>query len=91
MKQTASLVFALSSTAAGCSKPKPVVVLDGWWNADFAKNSCVQTNHWQRENADIIARVGCAAVTACPEMMRRFEGCAGDPVQEVREFETELV
>jgi len=47
---------------AACSKPAPVVVLDSWWNVDYAKQWCNNRNP-----------------------------CFPDPVQGVREFETELV
>jgi hypothetical protein len=90
MKQLASLVLGVSVAVAGCTKAKPVVIPDGWWSADFAKETCTQANEWHRENAPLIAQVGCSAVTACPEMIRRVEACATDVVQSVREFETEL-
>ena len=80
--------------ASGCSKPDSnmvsVLVLDGWWNADFAKETCEQADTWHRENAALIRQVGCPAVTACAEMMVRVKACAVDPVVEVRDFESEL-
>lgn len=90
MRHIAPLVLALAATVMGCSKPKPTIVLDGWWSTDFAKNACIQANQWHRENAALIAQLGCSAVTACPEMMPRVEACVGDPALEAREFETEL-
>jgi hypothetical protein len=86
----ASIVLLLALATAGCTKPELVVVLDGWWNADFAKNSCTQAKKWYEENAALITQFGCAKIVACPEMMRRFEACIVDPVQEVRQFEIEL-
>ena len=42
---TALLLLAL--VLGGCSKsqpPQPVVVLDSWWNVDYAKNWCNDSN-----------------------------------------------
>ena len=36
----ASKVLVLAITAAGCSQPKPVVVLDGWLSADLLTAAC---------------------------------------------------
>jgi hypothetical protein len=90
MWQLVSFGLVVAATFVGCSKPKPTVVLDGWWSTDFAKNGCTQANQWHRENASLIAQSGCAAVTACPEMMRRVEACVNDPALEVSGFEIEL-
>lgn len=84
------LVLAVVTMGGGCSKPKPTIVLDGWWSTDYAKNSCTSANQWYRESATAIAQLGCAVVTACPEMMPRVDACRGDPALEVRGFETEL-
>ena len=33
-------IFALLS--CGCTKREPIVVIDDWWNVDFAKNGCAR-------------------------------------------------
>jgi hypothetical protein len=85
----ASFTLVNSSTLIS-SKPKPFVVLDGWWNADFAKETCARANNWRGENAALISQVGCDKVTSCREMAVIVEACMHDPVQQVREFEAEL-
>ena len=90
MRHIGPLVLAVVATSMGCSKPKPTIVLDGWWSTDFAKGACTQANEWHRSNAALITQVGCSAVTSCPEMMRRVEACVSDPALEVRGFETDL-
>jgi len=90
MRHIAPLVLAVAAIGISCSKPKPTVVLDSWWSTDVARTACMQANQWRRDNAALVAQVGCAAVTACPEMMARVEACVADPALEVRGFETEL-
>lgn len=90
MRHMVALVLVAAAAFIGCSRPKPTIILDGWWSTDFAKTGCAQASKWHRENDALIAQVGCSAVTACPEMMRRVEACVSDPALEVRRFETEL-
>lgn len=90
MKQRGLLSFLLIVVLVGCDKPKPVVVLDGWWDVDYAKQWCSQANHWHQENAALVAQVGCDKVTSCPEMMTIADACTPDPIQEVRKFENDL-
>ena len=58
-----ALLFLLSFVVAvaGCGKPQPLIVLDSWWDIDYAKQLCKGRNP-----------------------------CFPDPVQGVRDFETEL-
>lgn len=90
MKQLRTLLFLVVVVLIGCDKPKPVIVLDGWWNADYSKNICVRANAWHEESATLISRVGCDKVTSCLEMMPIVEACVLDPVQDVRKFEDKL-
>jgi hypothetical protein len=90
MKQLRTLSFLVVVVLVGCDKPQPVIVLDGWWNADYAKDICERAQAWHRENAALISQFGCDKVTSCPEMMPRVEACVHDPVQEVRTFEDKL-
>ena len=90
MKRLLTLLILLAVALVGCVKPRPVVVLDGWWNADFAKVTCESARAWHRENAALILQVGCDNVTACRKMMPRLEACVLDPVQDVRMFEDQL-
>src|SRR5450755_264609 len=90
MKQHEMLAFSLSLALAGCGEPTPVVVLDGWWNADFARETCRHAKEWSRENAALIGQAGCERVASCREMLPIVEACAVDPVQDVRRFENDL-
>ena len=40
MKPLQILSFLVVVALVGCDKPKPVIVLDGWWNADYIKSAC---------------------------------------------------
>jgi hypothetical protein len=87
------LLAALSSLIlTGCDEPMsdPVVVLDDWWNVVYAKNACASASAWQKENASLVAQVGCESVNSCPEMTPRVDACRFDPVGNLYTFETEL-
>ena len=72
-----ALAFALAIASMSC-KPKPTIVLDGWWLIDYARNACASVNASVRSGqADLIPSAKIAA-------------CAGDPVSEARQFEYEL-
>ena len=90
MKQHWILSFLLIVVLVGCSKPTPVVVLDGWWNVDYAKNACESANKWHQENAALISQVGCDQVASCRELMPIVEACALGVVEDVRRFENDL-
>ena len=83
-------VLSLLSIVIGCDKPNPVVVLDDWWDVDYAKNVCAAAISWNQENAKLVADAGCDSVTACPEMTPRVEACKVDPVGNLNAFEMEL-
>jgi len=59
------VLLCFSVLSCGWGNRKPVVVIDDWWNVDFARNACNQR-----------------AASNDP--------CVGDPVAEVRDFESEL-
>jgi len=87
------LLAALSSLIlTGCDEPMsdPVVVLDDWWNVVYARNACASASAWQKENASLVAQVGCESVNSCPEMTPRVDACAFDPVGNLYTFETAL-
>lgn len=85
------LALVLAIIEASCSRPKPVVVLDTWWDSDYAKNLCTAANEWYHENAEAIAQFGCPLVSTCPEMMPRVTACTPDSaLNAVREFESDL-
>jgi hypothetical protein len=56
-----AITLLLTIAIVGCSKSSPVIVLDSWWNIDYAKQWC-----------------------------NGRSPCFPDPVQGVRDFETEL-
>jgi hypothetical protein len=93
MVYRASLILALVCLLACSRRSNSVIVVDGWWNADYAKQSCRMANAWVKQpgTARLIAQYGCATVAACPEMMPRVNACSwDDPTPEVREFENQL-
>jgi hypothetical protein len=57
-------LLALTASLIGCSKPAPpTVILDGWWNVDYAKTSC-----------DYAKRLGFGECAVDPTMeLRAFE------------------
>ncbi len=67
-----------------------MIVLDGWWDVDFAKGTCESAKRGLKEDAALISQIGCDRVTSCQELMRIVEACTPDPVQDVRRFENEL-
>ena len=72
-------------------EPTPVVI-DSWWNEDYAKEFCSRALAWYEEERALIARHGCEAVTACTDMMPRVQSCQlQGPVSEIRDFEDRLV
>jgi len=87
MKSIAAALLGLA-VLASCTDAPSTVVMDGWWNADYAKITCEQAKAWQKDNGKLATQVGCAAVTACPEMAPIVAACALDPTLEVRGFET---
>lgn len=82
-----ALSFLLVTAMLGCSKEPPVVVLDGWWNVDYAKNACQSAKAWYQENVKYITQLGCERITSCQEIMPTVEACGIDPSQDVRSFE----
>jgi hypothetical protein len=59
MKRLAVLFLVLMGVLVSCSKPKPTVVLDGWWNVDYAKGVCSNAKKWMKENLVLINQLGC--------------------------------
>jgi hypothetical protein len=90
MKQHGRLLFLLLVVLVGCSKTSPIVVLDGWWDVDYAKNVCVSANKWHKENAALISRISCDKINSCRELMPIVEACALGVVEDVRGFENNL-
>jgi hypothetical protein len=89
-----AVLFAISSlllAASVSAKAENIVIIDDWWNVDYAKNVCESAKRWMADNRKLINQVGCASVTACPETMPTFTSCSiHDPTQEVRSFENQL-
>jgi hypothetical protein len=90
LKAIRFLAFAWVIAVAGCSKPEPVVVLDGRWSADVAQGACTEASTWYLRNAALISRYGCERIISCRALLAVANACARDPVQQVREFEAEL-
>lgn len=84
------VILSIGCSKLPPSKPPPIVVLNGWWNIDYAKTACERANKWHQETAELIQKIGCANVTSCQELMPIIEACANGVVEEVRNFETNL-
>jgi hypothetical protein len=78
------IVFLL---LCGCSKSSHTVVLDSWWNTDYARNTCESVDTWYKQNLALISQVGCSSVTSCQEQMPAVEACRLNPTGGVAEFE----
>jgi hypothetical protein len=85
-----ALSLALLAALAGCSKPEPVIVLDGAWDVESARNACAGASDWFQENSALIARFGCERFISCQPMTVIVNACRRDPDQQVQEFEAEL-
>ncbi|SRR5260221_9161037 len=86
-----SVVLLLVTAGSSCrSERHETIVLDDWWNVDFAKATCEHAGEWRKQNASDIAQLGCDAVGSCRELTNIYERCLGDPTQQVRDFEAEL-
>jgi hypothetical protein len=83
-----SLVAAVALT--GCSKPKPVLILDGWWSGTFAKRTCAPAKQWLENNRAFVAQVGCDKTKSCPEMTALQAACGDDPAAKARAFEDQF-
>lgn len=74
----------------GCAKAPPTVVLDSWWNTDYAKSVCRTATDWYKQNAALISQVGCSTVTSCKDMMPQVNACMFDSTGGVHDFEISL-
>ena len=95
MKQlglTLFILFVMSCLLTSCKhSEEKTVVIDGWWDVDFAKNTCADSNRILNEDKEIIKQSGCENVTACPELTKRSEACLLDNTGGVRDFENNLM
>ncbi len=95
MRKTLLLtILTVGMTAAATAEAgEPIsVVLDSWWNVDYAKNYCREAIRWRKEDRAIIAAIGCDIVTLCTQMMPIVEACQGNgPDGGVHDFEDKLV
>ena len=87
-----AVIVAWASSAAA----QQTIVLDSWWNVDYAKEACRSALSFFQQERTLIAQIGCEAVTACPEVMPAVMACqmafpAGDPTAEVRDFEDRVL
>jgi hypothetical protein len=87
------LVAMIASTVLVSSAvAQTIVVLDSWWNVDYAKNACSSAKNFYQSSRALIAQCGCDAVTGCPELMPAIQACQlRDPAVEVRDFEDRVV
>lgn len=74
----------------GCSNRPPTVVLDDWWNIDFARSTCESATAWHKQNSALISQTGCDAVTSCKDMMPRVDACRFDDTGGVNSFQDDL-
>jgi len=72
-----TLLAFLALASLSC-KPKPTVVLDGWWLTDYARESCERVNAYLKSaDANLIPA-------------SQAEACLSDPASEARQFGQEL-
>ena len=67
------------------------IILDSWWDGNYAENGCKGAAQWYKANAALIAQNGCEQVTSCSEMTPVVQACAPDPRQAVRAFENQFL
>ena len=86
------LAFALLENPCACKADvvEPIVIFDGWWAVDHAKNLCADAQQWERENRESVARAGCANVDSCPEKTPRLDACRFDIIGGFGSFQNEL-
>jgi hypothetical protein len=91
MRLTLTALAVMTLTACYDSSPTTIVI-DHWWNADYAKGACETSKKWLAENRSLINQIGCDTVTSCSEMMPQATACTvtTDPEIDVRLFENEL-
>jgi len=75
MHRTIVPLLLAAVVLAGCSKPRQVVVLDGWMAQDLAKKTCTAAAQWMKDNKSLVARRGCANVPGCPILSRQTSSC----------------
>lgn len=51
------VLLCLSIVVSGCSKKQQVIILDDWWNVDYAKNACSMGNSDKKCSVDPTAEV----------------------------------
>ncbi|MDE2181918.1 MAG: hypothetical protein KGJ78_02735 [Alphaproteobacteria bacterium] len=90
MKRLVTLPLVALVALYGCSKPRPVVVLDSWWNAGAAKKVCQASKDWMQANQVAVTQQGCAAVKSCPEMTARMQACATSDTGGLEAFEAKI-
>lgn len=90
MKKRLAICLLTVALLTGCAKPPPTVVLDSWWNTDYAKNTCSTATYWYKQNAALISQMGCNSVTSCKDMMPRVNACRLDDTGGVHDFEASL-
>ena len=68
-----------------------LLVLDSWWDADYAKQSCESAERFFHDNAAIIKQFGCEAVGSCQDMTALSEACMPNSGQDITTFENNLI
>ena len=63
LKHFAILLVGLLVTLSSCKKAEvPTLVIDGWWDVDYAKNGCESAFKQLKEDKTLIDNVGCNKV-----------------------------
>jgi hypothetical protein len=91
-----SISAAMFCVLTACAKPTPIVVIDTWWNVDYAKGVCASAEaatFEARRDSKLIEQFGCDAITSCQiaqEVQPVIAACDSDPAISVRIFERDL-
>jgi hypothetical protein len=85
----ARVMIAAGILLAACARPQPTVVIDDWWNVDYAKNSCRAAANPDQCAIAIVAEVRSLEDAIATELasnadckgvrLARFEGPNGTP------------
>lgn len=87
MIKRVAICLSVIALLGGCSKASNTLVLDSWWNTDYARNTCDSVAAWYKQNRTLISQVGCTNVTSCKREMPAVEACRSDPTGGVAQFE----
>ncbi|TSA58376.1 MAG: hypothetical protein D4R39_00715 [Methylophilaceae bacterium] len=86
------LLIILCCILASCNTAKEdTLIIDGWWDVDYAKGVCESAKRQLDARKDIIKQLGCANVGSCPELSKIADACLLDETGGIRDYENNLM